>query len=461
MLLLFGRTNPMAIVIALISAVIGMALASLFLHSRSVAVAARLTRAEQDLAAAQRDLKAEHEAGILLRTERAALEKTVELERKVAAEKLAAVEQAEIKLREAFAALAAEALKHNNESFLELARATLAKYQSEAHGELEQRKQAVEALVAPIRQSLEGMNQQIRTIEKERGEAYGSLKSQVASLIVTQEKLQSETGNLVKALRAPQVRGRWGEIQLRRVVEIAGMLPYCDFTEQASITGEDGRLRPDLVVHLPGAKTVVVDAKAPLQAYLDALEASDDQRRTLLGDHARQIRTHMAQLGSKAYWDQLPSTPDFVVMFLPGETFFSSALEQDPGLIEYGVSQKVIPASPTTLIAVLQAVAYGWRQEKIAESAQEISERGKELYDRLCTLAGYVRDLGTNLGRAVEQYNKAIASLEGRVLVTARKFPELGVSVKEEIPELAPVEKSVRELQSPEMAECAAAGRKE
>ena len=299
-------------------------------------------------------------------------------------------------------------------------------------------------------------------MEKERGEAYGGLRSQVASLIATQEKLQSETGNLVKALRAPQVRGRWGEIQLRRVVEIAGMLPYCDFTEQASIATEDGKVRPDLIVHLPGAKTVVVDAKAPLQAYLDALEAGDeDARRVLLGDHARQIRTHMVQLGSKVYWDQLPSTPDFVVMFLPGETFFSAALEQDAGLIEYGVSQKVIPASPTTLIALLQAVAYGWRQEKIAESAQEISERGKELYDRLCTLAGYVRDLGTNLGRAVEQYNKAIGSLEGRVLVTARKFQELGVTTKEEIPELAPVEKSVRELQAPEMAECAAAGTEE
>jgi DNA recombination protein RmuC len=203
---------------------------------------------------------------------------------------------------------------------------------------------------------------------------------------------------------------------------------------------------------------VVVDAKAPLQAYLDALETGDeDARRALLGDHARQIRTHMVQLGSKAYWDQLPSAPDFVVMFLPGESFFSAALEQDSELIEYGVSQNVIPASPTTLIALLQAVFYGWRQEKIAESAQEISDRGRELYDRLCTLAGYVRDLGGSLGRAVEQYNKAIGALEGRVLVTARKFPELGVSAKEEVPELIPVEKSVRELQAPEMADRAAA----
>jgi DNA recombination protein RmuC len=452
----------MEIVTGLIGAVIGAVLGALFLYSRSAAVAARLTRAERDVAAAQDELKTERETNLALRMEQAGLKKTLEMEQKNAAEKLALLQEAEAKLREAFAALSAEALSQNNQSFLELARATLEKYQTGAFHELEQRKQAVEVLVAPIRQSLENVNLQIRAIEKERGEAYGSLKSQVGSLIATQEKLQSETGKLVQALRAPQVRGRWGEIQLRRVVEIAGMLPYCDFTEQASIQTEDGRLRPDLVIHLPGAKTVVVDSKAPLQAYLDALEAGDeDARRALLGDHARQIRTHMVQLGSKAYWDQLPSTPDFVVMFLPGETFFSAALEQDAELIEYGVSQKVIPASPTTLIALLQAVAYGWRQEKIAESAQEISDRGKELYDRLCTLAGYVRDLGGNLGRAVEQYNKAIGALEGRVLVTARKFSELGVSAKEEIPELAPVEKSPRELQAPEMAECAAAAGRE
>jgi DNA recombination protein RmuC len=448
----------MEIVIALVGAVIGAVLGGLFLHLRSAAMAARLTRAEGDLAVTQDALKTERETNLALRLEQVGLQKSLELEQKSAAEKLALLQQAEAKLREAFSALSAEALSQNNQSFLELARLTLEKYQSEARHDLEQRKQAVEGLVAPIRQSLESVNQQIRAIEKERGEAYGSLTAQVGSLIATQEKLQSETGKLVKALRAPQVRGRWGEIQLRRVVEIAGMLPYCDFTEQASIITEDGRLRPDLVIHLPGGKTVVVDAKAPLQAYLDALETGDeDARRALLGDHARQIRTHMIQLGSKAYWDQLPSTPDFVVMFLPGETFFSAALEQDPELIEYGVSQKVIPASPTTLIALLQAVAYGWRQEKIAESAQEISDRGRELYDRLCTLAGYVRDLGSNLGRAVEQYNKAIGALEGRVLVTARKFPELGVTAKEEIPELAPVEKSVRELQAPELAQCAAA----
>jgi DNA recombination protein RmuC len=443
---------PIAAIVAVLAAAVSGALTWFIARSQSISLRDRLAHAEQELASAQTQLQSERSTNVTLNSEKAALQAELRLEKKAAEEKLALLQQSELRLREAFQALSADALKSNNQSFLELAKATLDSYQSSARGELEQRKQAVESMVEPIRKSLESVDTQIRELEKSRSEAYGGLKSQVASLIVTQEKLQSETGNLVKALRAPQVRGRWGEIQLRRVVELAGMLPYCDFTEQASLNTDNGKLRPDLIVRLPGGKTVVVDSKAPLQAYLDALECSDeDQRRTLLGDHARQIRSHIMGLGSKAYWDQLASTPDFVVMFLPGETFFSAALQQDPGLIEYGVSQRVIPASPTTLIALLQAVSYGWRQEKIAESAQEISERGKELYERLCKFAGYVRDLGTNLGRSVEQYNKAIASLEGRVLVTARKFPELGVSAKEELPELAPIEKSIRELQAPEM----------
>ncbi len=444
----------MGILIGLVAVVIGAIITALVLRARSLTLAARAEHAERDLAAANEQIKTERTANASLREEQAGLRATLEAERKATAEKLALVEQTEAKLREAFAALSADALKGNSQSFLELAQATLGKYQEKATGDLEQRKQAVEGLVEPIRKSLADVNQQIREIEKERGEAYGSLRTQVASLISTQERLQAETGNLVKALRAPQVRGRWGEIQLRRVVELAGMLPYCDFVEQASINTENGKLRPDLIIRLPGAKTIVVDSKAPLQAYLDALEATDEDARLIqLESHARQIRTHMANLGSKAYWDELSSTPDFVVMFLPGETFFSVALQQDPGLIEYGVSQKVIPASPTTLIALLQAVAYGWRQERITESAQEISERGKELYDRLCTMATYIRDLGGNLGKAVDQYNKAVASLEGRVLVTARKFPELGISAKDEIPELAPIEKRPREMQAPELVE--------
>ncbi len=284
-------------------------------------------------------------------------------------------------------------------------------------------------------------------MEVARGDAYGELRAQVQSLITTQKELQSETGNLVRALRTPNVRGRWGEIQLRRVVEIAGMLSYCDFAEQESVTTETGRLRPDLVVKLPGGKHVVVDAKTPLQAFLDAFETTDeDARRACLANHARQVRDHMNTLSGKKYWEQFEATPEFVVMFLPGETFFSAALEQDSGLIEHGVLNRVIPASPTTLIALLKAINYGWNQEKLARNAQKISELGKELHDRLRLLAGHISSVGNGLDRAVESYNKAVGSLESRVLVSARKFAELGASVAEDIPELEPIETTARAL---------------
>ena len=438
-----------------ISGVIGLLLGIgavwLVLGARTAALRARLSLMEKELAAAKADLAGLLEDQKEWIARRARLESAVESERKISAEKIElltrAGDRAAVDLQNAFKALAADALKSNNSSFLQIAQETLKRFQSEAKGDLEARQRAVADLVAPVRDSLSKVDAQIQQMEIARGEAYGDLKAQVQSLIATQSELRSETGNLVRALRTPNVRGRWGEIQLRRVVEIAGMLPYCDFAEQETITGESGRLRPDLVVKLPGGKIVVVDAKTPLQAFLDAFETTDEEaRRAALANHARQVRDHMNTLSGKNYWEQFEATPEFVVMFLPGETFFSAALEQDPGLIEHGVLKRVIPASPTTLIALLKAVAYGWNQEKLARNAHEISALGKELHERLRNLAGHITAVGTGLDRAVESYNKAVGSLENRVLVSARKFSELGAPVAEEIPELEPIETTARAL---------------
>jgi DNA recombination protein RmuC len=357
------------------------------------------------------------------------------------------LEQAQKTFTDAFRSLAADALNRNNEQFLALARENLTAVEARALADLENRQRAIEGVVVPVKESIHRMDEQLRAIESSRGEAYAALSTQLESLLHSQSALRSETANLVKALRAPVVRGRWGEIQLKRVVEIAGMVEHCDYLEQHSYDGPEGKLRPDMQVLLPGGKTVIVDAKAPLQAYLDSLEApSEEVRLARLKDHARQVREHMARLAAKSYWDYLKPSPEFVVLFLPGETFFSAALEQDPSLIEQGVSQRVILATPTTLIALLRAVAYGWRQEQLAANAQRISELGKDLYDRLASMAAAISGLGGALKNCVERYNRVAGSLETRVLPAARRFRQLGVSGKEEIAELNPLETIPREL---------------
>ena len=378
---------------------------------------------------------------------------TLDQERKQAEEKLAMINEAQRKLTDAFKALASEALKSNNQSFLELAKATLEKFQEAAKGDLEKRQQAIHELVKPVRESLDKVDSKINELEKARSGAYQGLTEQVRSLMETQQQLRSETSNLVKALRAPQVRGRWGEIQLKRVVEMAGMLDHCDFYEQQSAETEDGRLRPDLLVRLPGRKNIVVDSKAPLMAYLEAIEAPDDDtRKAKLQEHARQVRTHITSLSRKSYFEQFDPAPEFVVLFLPGEVFFAAAIEQDPALIEFGVGSNVLIATPITLIALLRAVAYGWRQEQLAENAKEISDLGRELYKRLADMGGHLAKVGKNLDQATDAYNKAVRSLESRVLVSARKFKDLGISAGEtEIEELVQVDASPRQLQAPEM----------
>jgi DNA recombination protein RmuC len=378
----------------------------------------------------------------------AALDATLASERAAAEEKLSLLATAETRLREAFAALSGEALRSNTQSFLELARSQLGAFQEAAGKDLAGRQQAIGELVAPLRESLVAVDAKIQDLEKARAGAYASLSEQVRGLAETEQRLQAEAANLAGALRATSMRGRWGEMQLRRVVELADMVAHCDFQEQPTVAGDDGRLRPDLVVRLPGGKSVVVDAKVPLTAYLEAHSASSDaDRDRLFVEHARRVRQHMTALGGKAYWEQFEQSPDFVVMFLPGEGVFSAALNVDPVLIEFGVESHVIPASPTTLISLLRAVAYGWRQERLAENAHAISDLGAQLHERLGTLVGHFDKVGKSLDRAVDAYNDAVGSFERRVLVSARRLRELGAA-HDELPELEPVDQRTRSLES-------------
>lgn len=379
-----------------------------------------------------------------LRNKNARLDTSLEMEQKHRKEQ----EQIRQEMGQLFGSLSHDALKSNNESFLKLAQEKLRQFQIHAQKDLEQKEKSVENMVKPIREALNKTEKQIRLMEHERKEAYGSLTRHLESMTQTQQLLQSETRNLVQALRRPEVRGQWGEITLKRLAELAGMVEYCDFYEQEHTHTEDGAIRPDMIVRLPAGREIIVDVKTPLDAYISAIEAKDDeQREKELDRHLRNVKGRVRELASKSYWSQFKNSPDFVVLFIPGDQFLSAALERDHGLLEEALKQKVILATPTSLVALLRAIAFGWRQESLTENADLIRQLGEDLYKRLATFSEHLGKLGKNLGNSVESFNKSVGSLERQVIPGARKLHELGIESHKQLDTPEPIDKSVRSVE--------------
>ncbi len=449
----------MDILIAAAALLIGIAIGALLgiffaraKNAASYAAAVEKASRAEDMENRAKDLAEEVTA---LKEKNAETLATLTAHEESAKEKLALLDDARSKLGDTFKALSSDALKSNNESFLTLARENLEKARTEAKGDLDERRKAIENMVKPVEERLKEFDEHVRTMEKERTKSYAELATRTKTIIESVEKLDLETGNLVKALRRPQVRGRWGETTLKRVAELAGMVEHCDFSLQESVgDGADGRLRPDMVVKLPGSRRIIVDAKTPLDAYLDAEEAATrEERETRLEKHADQVKARLKELSGKKYWEHFDETPLFVVMFLPGETFLAAAVERRPHIIEQGFEKNVVIATPSTLISLLLTIAHGWRQDTLEKHAMEIRDLGRELYDRLLTFAGHFKKLEKSLTNSVETFNKAVGSLESRVLIPARKFKELGAVPSGEIAEIGEIDVRPRSLQSPEAEE--------
>lgn len=382
-----------------------------------------------------------------LKEENATLKATIEIERRTAGEKMSIIENARTQLSETFTTLSSQVLRSSTEEFLKLAQENLKQFHIQAQGEMDQKEKSIENMLKPVKEALSRTDGHLRELEKERKEAYGSLTKHLETMAQTQILLQGETRNLVQALRRPEVRGQWGEITLKRLAELAGMVEYCDFYQQETKQGETGNLRPDMVIRMPDGREIVVDVKTPLDGYLSAVEAPDDGIRIKhLERHARKVRDRVRELASRNYWAQFKHSPDFVVMFIPGDQFLSAALDIDHDLLEYALGQKVILATPTSFVALLRAVAYGWRQQNLAENAEKIRDVGEDLYYRLSNFTEHLAKLGKNLGNSLDNYNKAVGSFERQVIPGARKFADMGITPRKELHDLDQIEKGARQV---------------